>query len=354
MPSSASLDVFYRYKIQNKLSDSETIREYFYTLDAKRNGYLENSEFRKFLTGLFSNKNKPYPLSNNEVEKIFNIFCEKKNQKLYLNDFNNLWLKFVIPTVRPRTALVIVDVQNDFIDGTMAISKCPSGQDGSEVIPCINELIRSVPFDAIVYTYDWHPEDHCSFIENVHKRKLAPNSPTRKNVQVNDIVIFENYPDIEQKLWPAHCIQGSYGSELHPDLILIDEKSDPFRRSVIKTYKGVKSDIDSYSAFFDNCKLNETNLNSDLKKLGINELYVCGLAGDVCVAATCNDALDLGYRVVFIEDGCRGIIVEDIERQKMKLSNRNSVIARSNQVSNMVTGRDRRPELAFITLNLKN
>lgn len=59
--------------------------------------------------------------------------------------------------------------------------------------------------------------------------------------------------------------------------------SDPFKRSVIKTYKGIKSDIDSYSAFFDNCKLNETTLNSDLKKLGINELYVCGLAADVCV-----------------------------------------------------------------------
>ena len=55
------------------------------------------------------------------------------------------------------------------------------------------------------------------------------------------------------------------------------------KRHVINAYKGVKSDIDSYSAFFDNCKLNETTLNADLKKHGINELYICGLAGDVCV-----------------------------------------------------------------------
>lgn len=84
---------------------------------------------------------------------------------------------FIKKTVRPRTALVIVDVQNDFVDGTMAISKSPSGQDGYEVIPFINDLIRTVPFDAIVYTYDWHPADHCSFIENIGQRKLALNSP---------------------------------------------------------------------------------------------------------------------------------------------------------------------------------
>lgn len=61
----------------------------------------------------------------------------------------------------------------------MAISKCPSGQDGSEVVPCINDLIRTVPFDVIAYTYDWHPEDHCSFIENVGKRKISQISPVK-------------------------------------------------------------------------------------------------------------------------------------------------------------------------------
>lgn len=96
-------------------------------------------------------------------------------------------------------------------------------------------------------------------------------------------MIYDEYPDIEQKLWPAHCIQGSFGSQLHPDLTVIDETTDPLKRSVVNAYKGIKSNIDSYSAFFDNCKLNETTLNSDLKKHGITEVYVCGLAGDVCV-----------------------------------------------------------------------
>ena len=176
-----------------------------------------------------------------------------------------------------------MDVQNDFIDGTLALKNCPAKQDGAEVVPCINYMLDNVPFDVIVYTLDWHPADHCSFIENVHIRKLTENSPSKKNIKAYDTVIFEDYPDIEQKLWPAHCVQNSPGSQLHPDLIVVDEKTDPMRRHVVYTKKGSKSDIDSYSAFFDNCKLNETTLNIDLKKLGVNELYVCGLAADVCV-----------------------------------------------------------------------
>lgn len=112
------------------------------------------------------------------------------------------------------------------------------------------------------------------------------------NIKKFDTVIFENYPDVEQKLWPAHCVQGSFGAELHPDLRVIDEKTDKMRRSVVYVKKGSKSDIDSYSAFFDNCRLNETTLNSDLKQHGITDLYVCGLAADVCVGK-CSDLIFL-------------------------------------------------------------
>ena len=70
---------------------------------------------------------------------------------------------------------------------------------------------------------------------------------------------------------------------MHPDLKVVEKKSDPMHREVIYVKKGNKEDIDSYSAFFDNCKLNETSLNSDLHHHGISEIYVCGLAADVCV-----------------------------------------------------------------------
>lgn len=77
---------------------------------------------------------------------------------------------------------MIVDVQNDFIDGTLALKNCPAKQDGAEVVPCINYMLDNVPFDVIVYTLDWHPADHCSFIENVHMRKLSPNSPVNNSL----------------------------------------------------------------------------------------------------------------------------------------------------------------------------
>lgn len=82
-----------------------------------------------------------------------------------------------LKTILPRSALVVVDVQNDFINGSLALKNCPAKQDGAEVVPVINELIDTVPFDAVAYTLDWHPQDHCSFIDNVNMRKLSDKSP---------------------------------------------------------------------------------------------------------------------------------------------------------------------------------
>lgn len=72
----------------------------------------------------------------------------------------------------PVTALVVVDVQNDFVDGTLAIRKCPAEEEGADVVPIINHMIDTCHFDIVVYSLDWHPKDHISFVENVPKRKL--------------------------------------------------------------------------------------------------------------------------------------------------------------------------------------
>jgi nicotinamidase-related amidase len=208
---------------------------------------------------------------------------KKKQGKLTLEDFESFWQHIVKSTMLPRTAFVIVDVQNDFIDGTLALINCPAKQDGITVVPVINEIIRTVPFNVIAYTLDWHPQDHCSFIENVQMRKIHSKSKIKENFKAYDTVIFEEYPDAEQKLWPAHCVVDSDGAKLHPKLTVIDEKTDSMNRQAVYVKKGSKSDIDSYSAFFDNCKLNETTLHNDLQKHNITDLYVCGLAADVCV-----------------------------------------------------------------------
>ena len=185
--------------------------------------------------------------------------------------------------LHPKTALLVVDVQNDFIDGSLALINCSAKQDGGEVVPVINELLDTCPFDCVAYTLDWHPKDHVSFFENVSKRKISDKSPIKKDFKQYDTVIFEQYPNADQKLWPTHCVQGSKGSELHPDLKIINPEKDEMKRKLIYTKKGHNPDIDSYSAFYDNAKLSETGLDKDLKEIGVTDIYVCGLASDVCV-----------------------------------------------------------------------
>ena len=90
------------------------------------------------------------------------------------------------------------------------------------------------------------------------------------------MVLFEG--NIEQKLWPAHCQQYSSGAALHPKLKIHDNSS---KTLILK--KGTSPNIDSYSAFFDNNKKNRTALNYELSKVGITDLYICGVATDYCV-----------------------------------------------------------------------
>ena len=79
----------------------------------------------------------------------------------------------------PVSALIIVDVQNDFISGTMAICDCPAGQDGAGVVPIINRMLDNCDFDVVIYSSDWHPENHISFIENVSHREIHPSSKVK-------------------------------------------------------------------------------------------------------------------------------------------------------------------------------
>ena len=112
-------------------------------------------------------------------------------------------------------------------------------------------------------------------------RKIANESPVKSDFKLYDTVIFETdaQQKIEQKLWPAHCVEDTHGAEFHPNLFILE---DPNRSMIVK--KGTNSNIDSYSAFFDNIKTSKTGLGDDLKKAGITDIYVCGLATDVCVS----------------------------------------------------------------------
>lgn len=177
-----------------------------------------------------------------------------------------------------KKALILVDLQNDF---------CPGGSlavpGGDEVIPLANVLQGY--FDVIVATQDWHPADHASFASQHHP-----------NYGVGDMIIMN---DMQQMLWPDHCVQNTNGAEFHPALHL--EKVD----KVI--HKGVDKSIDSYSAFFDNAHLRQTGLTDYLTMQDVKEVYLMGLATDYCVKYSALDAAHLGYKVYVIQDGCRGV-----------------------------------------------
>jgi nicotinamidase/pyrazinamidase len=176
-----------------------------------------------------------------------------------------------------KRALILVDIQNDFIPGgALAVTE------GDRVVPIANRVQGA--FDLVVATQDWHPANHGSF---------ASQHPGKKPGDVIDL------NGIAQVLWPDHCVQGSKGAEFHPRL-----DTTRFAKSF---QKGVDPEIDSYSGFFDNGHRRGTGLAEYLRSRNITDVYIAGLATDYCVKFTSLDARTLGLNVFVIEDGCRGV-----------------------------------------------
>jgi nicotinamidase/pyrazinamidase len=169
------------------------------------------------------------------------------------------------------TALVLVDLQNDFMPGgTLEV------KGGDQVLPAVNALIQ-IPFQVIVASKDWHPQGHISFASHGGK-------------------------------WPDHCVQGTKGAEFHPgwDSSKVEEIF----------LKGDKIDVDSYSAFFDNRHEGDTGLAEYLKKKGIHAVYIAGLATEYCVKYTALDAKKLGFEVHVVLDGCKGVDLHPQDSKK--------------------------------------
>lgn len=197
-----------------------------------------------------------------------------------------------------------------------------------QIIEPINRLLNSIKFDGVFYSLDWHPRNHISFIDNVRTRPIHPTSRiSAESAKVFDTVIFDGPSHVprEQRLWPKHCVQNSWGAKLHEDLKVL-------KKSKI-VHKGTNPEIDSNSMFYDNQRLSQTTLDAQLKELGVTDLYVTGLAYDVCVAMTVADAISLGYRTTLVDDCCRGVSLKDIEKTKETIIASNGVIVSSNEVN---------------------
>ncbi|KAI1282049.1 Nicotinamidase [Halotydeus destructor] len=311
---------------------------------------LDFGAFCKFLRSLCTDCNKiPHYIPQQYYVDIFRKFDANQDGVLDWSEFSGIWPTWLKTILRPISAFVIVDVQNDFISGTLSIVNCPAGHRGEEVVPVINNLVKTVPFNLFVYSFDWHPDDHISFYENHKNRKiveydgqeLSANDVDAIDIKPMDIVTFEGPPRTVQKLWPKHCVQNSWGAELHPELEI------PDRDRCIDVYKGTNSLIDSYSAFFDNGKLSETTLNSQLKSRGITDIYVCGIAYDFCVAWTAIHGNECGYRTILLDDASRGVDEDGIADMKKRLTDHSAIVVDSDKALDLVTASDRRPELAY-------
>lgn len=194
-------------------------------------------------------------------------------------------------------ALLLIDLQNDFCkNGALEV------KDGDLVIPIANSLIERFKNtgDLILATKDWHPNTHKSFAIN-------------SNGNVGELGVLNGLPQV---WWPIHCVENTLGSNFHTEL---DVNSIQ-----ITIFKGTNPEIDSYSGFFDNGKLQKTDLDEILKEKDIDTLYIMGLATDFCVKFTVLDALDLGYSVYLVVDGCKGVNLspdsseEAIKEMKLK------------------------------------
>jgi len=188
--------------------------------------------------------------------------------------------------VRPdpdRSALVLVDIQPDFMPGgNLAVT------DGDDILEGVRSLMTSGAFPLQVATQDWHPPDHVSF---------ARHHPDHEPLEV--VELFGH----EQVLWPDHCVQGTPGAELHPDL--------PWERVSVIVRKGADPECDSYSGFRNNWSPDgsrpTTGLAGYLRERGVEELFLCGLARDVCVKWTAEDGAREGFRTHVIWDLTRSV-----------------------------------------------
>ncbi len=199
-------------------------------------------------------------------------------------------------------ALIIVDIQNDFLPG--GALEVP---EGDHIIPLVNQMQKKFPLVAA--TQDWHPAGHGSFA-SVHEGKKPFDKTTLEG--------------LEQILWPDHCVRGTEGAAFAEDLCMNSVEAI-FR-------KGLDPLIDSYSGFFDNGKKKTTGLADYLRGKGVQQVYICGLAADVCVAFTTLDAIGEGFETFLIEDATRPIDQKGFEKMKAEIQRKGGNVIQSSSI----------------------
>jgi nicotinamidase/pyrazinamidase len=178
----------------------------------------------------------------------------------------------------PHTALIVVDVQNDFADASGSLSVAGA----LDIIPTINQEIAEAAAAGavVVLTQDWHP----------------PSTPHFAK---------------DGGIWPVHCVADTWGAELHPSLTSPED--------ALRIQKGVNGE-DGYSAFSMRDPITgettSTGLEAQLRERGVEQVVVCGLATDYCVNATALDARRLGMPTFVLLDAVRAVNLKSGDGQR--------------------------------------
>ncbi len=208
-----------------------------------------------------------------------------------------------------RSALLLVDIQPDFMPGGALATA-----DGDAIAAPVQRLLESDLFTLCAATQDWHPADHVSFASQ-HEGKSPFDT-------------IELYGE-QQTLWPDHCVQGSSGAQLHPDI--------DWRRANVIVRKGMDPRVDSYSGFRDNVGPDgtrpPTGLAAYLRERGVSDIYVCGLARDVCVQWTAQDGAEAGFNVYFLWDLTRPVTYDSDDRTRAALADTGVHVVESGELT---------------------
>jgi nicotinamidase/pyrazinamidase len=190
---------------------------------------------------------------------------------------------------QPTTALIVVDVQNDFADPTGSLSV----KGGDAIIPTINSEIEMATSAGalVVATQDWHPDTTPHFAK-------------------------------DGGIWPVHCVGDTWGAELHPDLAMPDDAP--------RIRKGTNGE-DGYSGFTmrdpTSGEETPTELDGLLHERGVNDVVVVGLATDYCVSATALDAARLGYTTAALTDAIAAVDLQPGDGDRAVQSMRDAGVA---------------------------
>lgn len=209
---------------------------------------------------------------------------------------------------RQASAFILVDIQPDFVPG----GALPV-EGGDEILGPVARLMAKGRFRLQVATQDWHPPGHVSF---------ASRHPGRDPMDVIDLYGHA------QTLWPDHCVRGTEGAELHPAL--------PWTNVDAVIRKGTDPESDSYSGFRNNWNSDgerpATGLAGYLRERGIDQVFLCGLARDICVRWTAEDAADAGFETHVVWDLTRSVDPSGDEALRAALEERGVRIVDSSRL----------------------